>query len=250
MHLVKKTLLLLFILVIVKNNISCSNKIIFERKIYNSSTTQLNPSDSKANISMEVVQAKNSDSINKTIFNTIKEISNYIDTEKFSIKNYKDLTRNFIYAYQEHKNKYKAATDPNWEYLLDSNIEYENESYVNIVISYYSSLGDEGYGAKRSLIFDKVSGNQLKLKNIFNNLSEVSKIVETEFRTKYQIPQGNINSTGFHFPNNAFFLTDNITLNEDSVTFIYNINEIAPFDQGTFEVSMKTIELEKYLLIK
>ena len=59
---------------------SCSNKIIFERKAYTSYYPSKLTSDyNSANIQMEVVEAKNADSINKIIFENIKEISSFIE---------------------------------------------------------------------------------------------------------------------------------------------------------------------------
>ena len=55
----------------------------FERKQYNSSYPSKLTSDyNSANIKMEVVEAKNSDSINKIILKILKEISSFIDNKK------------------------------------------------------------------------------------------------------------------------------------------------------------------------
>jgi hypothetical protein len=135
---------------------------------------------------------------------------------------------------------------------LDSNIEFENENLVNIVINYYSSLGDiEGFGAKKSLVFDKISGEQLKLNQLFSNPKKVEQLIENKFRTKYKIPlTGTINTNDFCFENNHFKLTDNIVFDIEGLTFVYNINEIAPYDKGTFEVYATYEELDDFLLIK
>lgn len=243
---------LLFITLILILN-SCSNKIIFERKVYNSSyPANLSSSFNTANIKMEVVEAKNSDSINKVIFNTIKDISNYLQTENLNIKNYNDLTKNFITTYKTEKNKSKSVKQPKWEYTLDSNVAYENDDFVNIVINYFSSLGDvEGFGAKRSLIFDRVTGNQLKLKDLFVNLTKLTRLTELKFREKYKLPlTGLINTKGFWFENNKFQLTENVIFDIEGATFFYNINEVGPYEKGTFEVFLSYEEIEEFYTFK
>lgn len=232
---------------------SCSNKIIFERKAYTSYYPSKLASDyNSANIQMEVVEAKNADSINKIIFENIKEISSFIDTNNFTIRNYNDLTTSFITSYKDVKKHVPNDKLKSWEYHLETNVEYETENFVNIVINYYSSYGEsKGIAEKRALIFDKISGKQLKTEAIFNSIPKITQLVELKFKSKYGInPSVSYNSQGFCFPANRFKLANTLLFSIEGITFYYNLNEIAPFEKGHYEVFMSYDELENYLLIE
>lgn len=245
-----KKLLPIFLLLLLT---SCSQQLVFERKQYNSSyQNNLASGYNSANIKMEVVEAKNDENINKIIFENIKELSVFIENENLNIKNYDQLTKGFVSTYKKAKNEVPNSSVKSWEFQLESNVEYETEEFVNIGINYFSSYGDkDGFGGKRSLIFNKITGNQLKNKDIFSNLPVVEKIVENKFRTKYKVKNNlSLNDQGYCFENNKFYLTNNVFFTIEGITFLYNINEISSYEKGTFEVHFTYDELDKYLMIK
>lgn len=249
----KRFIIILFLLTLTFPFFNCTQKIVFERKQYNSSYPSKLTSDyNSANIKMEVVEAKNSDSINKIIFENIKEISSFIDNKKVTIKNYNDLAKSFIASYKDVKNQVPNDKLRSWEYHIESNVDYETEEFVNIVINYYTSYGNiEGFGEKRSLIFDKISGNQLKRDDVFVNIPRLTQLVDIKFRAKYKIlPHKSYNDQGFCMENNRFKLADNFIFNLDGITFFYNLNEIAPYERGHFEVFLSYDELDSFLKLK
>lgn len=253
MHIMKRFIIILFLVTLAFPFFNCTQKIVFERKQYNSSYPSKLTSDyNSANIKMEVVEAKNSDSINKIIFENIKEISSFIDNKKVTINNYNDLAKSFIASYKDVKNQVPNDKLRSWEYHIESNVDYETEEFVNIVINYYTSYGNiEGFGEKRSLIFDKISGNQLKRDDVFVNISRLTQLVDIKFRAKYKIlPYKSYNDQGFCMENNRFKLPDNFIFNLDGITFFYNLNEIAPYERGHFEVFLSYDELDPFLKLK
>lgn len=240
-------LLLLFLLS------GCAQQLVFERKQYNSSySPNYTTSYNSANIKMEVLEAKNDDHINKVIFENIKELSSFIDSQNLTINNYNQLTKGFVDTYKKAKNKTPDSNIKNWEFELESNIEFETEEFVNIGINYTSSYGDaSGFGGKRSLIFNKQTGNQLKNSDIFLNLKAVSKLVEAKFRDKYNVNNAiALNQQGYCFETGSFYLTNNVFFNIEGVKFLYNINEISSYEKGSYEVFLTYQEIDKYLLIK
>lgn len=245
-----KKLIPIFLLLLLT---SCSQQLVFERKQYNSSyQNNLASGYNSANIKMEVVEAKNDENINKIIFENIKELSVFIENENLNIKNYDQLTKGFVSTYKKAKNQVPNSSVKSWEFQLESNVEYETDEFVNIGINYFSSYGDkDGFGGKRSLIFNKITGNQLKNKDIFSNLPVVEKLVESKFRTKYNVRNNtSLNDQGYCFENNKFYLTNNVFFTIEGITFLYNINEISSYEKGTFVVHFTYDELDKYLLIK
>ncbi|OGS81362.1 MAG: hypothetical protein A3G95_00750 [Flavobacteria bacterium RIFCSPLOWO2_12_FULL_31_7] len=245
----KNILLLLFLFLLS----SCSQQLVFERKQYNSSySPNYTTSYNSANIKMEVLEAKNDENINKIIFENIKELSSFIDSQNMTINNYNQLTKGFVETYKNAKNKTPEDKIKNWEFELESNIEYETEEFVNIGINYTSSYGDAtGFGGKRSLIFNKQTGNQLKIDDIFLNSKAVAKLVEAKFRDKYNVNNGiPLNQQGYCFETGSFYLTNNVFFNIEGVKFLYNINEISSYEKGSYEVFLTYQEIDKYLIIK
>ena len=148
----KNLVVILFLLLI-----GCAQPLVFERKQYNSN---YNSNFNSANIKMEVLEAKNDENINKIIFDNIKEISNFIDNQNLTINNYNQLTKEFVEVYKNAKNSKPENNLKNWNFELESNVEFETEEFVNIGINYSTSYGDSnGFGGKRSLIFNKQTGN-------------------------------------------------------------------------------------------
>jgi hypothetical protein len=245
----KKSILILLLFIFS----SCSQQLVFERKQYNSSyAPSYTRNYNSANIKMEVLEAKNDPNINKVIFDNIKELSSFIDSQNLTINNYNQLTKGFVETYRNAKNKTPENNIKNWEFELESIIEYETEEFVNIGINYTSSYGDaSGFGGKRSLVFNKQTGNQLKLEDIFTNVKLISKMVEAKFRDKYKVNNGvSLNQQGYCFETGSFYLTNNLFFNIEGVKFLYNINEISSYDKGTYEVFLSYQEIDKYLLIK
>ncbi|NHM02607.1 DUF3298 domain-containing protein [Flavobacterium difficile] len=240
-------LLVLFVLT------GCSQQLVFERKQYNSSySPSYTTSYNSATIKMEVLEAKNDENINKIIFDNIKELSSFIDSQNITINNYNQLTKGFVETYKKAKNNTPESKIKNWDFEIESNIEYETEEFVNIGINYTSSYGDaSGFGGKRSLLFNKLTGNQLKMDDIFTNTKAVSKLVEAKFRAKYKVNNSiPLNQQGYCFETGSFYLTQNIFFNIEGVKFLYNINEISSYEKGAYEVFLSYQEIDNYLLIK
>lgn len=240
-------LLVLFVLT------GCSQQLVFERKQYNSTySPSYTTSYNSATIKMEVLEAKNDENINKIIFDNIKELSSFIDSQNITINNYNQLTKGFVETYKKAKNNTPESNIKNWDFEIESNIEYETEEFVNIGINYTSSYGDaSGFGGKRSLLFNKLTGNQLKMDDIFTNTKAVSKLVEAKFRAKYKVNNSiPLNQQGYCFETGSFYLTQNIFFNIEGVKFLYNINEISSYEKGAYEVFLSYQEIDNYLLIK
>lgn len=240
-------LLVLFVLT------GCSQQLVFERKQYNSSySPSYTTSYNSATIKMEVLEAKNDENINKIIFDNIKELSSFIDSQNITINNYNQLTKGFVETYKKAKNNTPESKIKNWDFEIESNIEYETEEFVNIGINYTSSYGDaSGFGGKRSLLFNKLTGNQLKMDDIFTNTKAISKLVEAKFRAKYKVNNSiPLNQQGYCFETGSFYLTQNIFFNIEGVKFLYNINEISSYEKGAYEVFLSYQEIDNYLLIK
>jgi hypothetical protein len=231
----------------------CAQQLVFERKQYNSSYQPSQSANySSAHIKIEVLEAKNDENINKIIFENIKELSNFIDNQNLTITNYNELTKGFVEVYKNTKNKKPEDKLNNWNFELESIVEYETDEFVNIGIIYTTSYGDfNKFGGKRALVFDKQTGAQLKKEAVFSHLDLVTKLVENKFKSKYAIrADKSLNQQGFSFLNDEFYLTNNIFFTIEGVKFLYNSNEISSLENRAFDVFLTYQELDNYLLIK
>lgn len=250
----KKLFFLLIIIIGIQLLItSCAQGIVFQRKEYSSSyPTKINSEYNSANVKMNIIEAKNADSINKVIFENIKDISYFIENQNVSVENYNQLAQSFISSYKNVKKDIPNENMKNWEYNLESKVNYESDEIINVVIDYFSSYGDlNGMQEKRSLIFNKVSGEQLFNKDIFQNIPKLTRLIQMKFNAKYQINQAlSYHKQGFCMENDRFQISKNYLFTVEGILFYYNLNEIAPFEKGHFEVFLSYDELEPFILIK
>lgn len=246
----KLKLLILFISLLLT---SCANNFVFERKVYESNYSPgYSNSYNSAQIKIDVIEAKNSDSLNKIIFDNIRELTRYIDNQSINVKNYNQITKNFIQNYKSINQKNASEKLSAWKYDLESSVSYETENVLNISLVYHVSYGKEsGFGGKKSILIDKISGKQMTLEDLFDNIPQLKYNLEKKFRAKYTVDsRKSYNSQGFCFEDNKFYMTDNVFFDSNGVTFFYNINEISTQDLISYEIFFPYEEINSFLKIE
>ena len=228
-------------------------ELSFTSKNYYKKTT-LPCSDPCANVRIEVPIAEGvpvvADSINKKIFNTIKNII-FFGEKPYTADNYEDLTASFIGSYEELKKDFPEDM-MGWEGKVKGTITYRTDSVLNIKLNHYTFTGGaHGYEGDRSLLFNLNTGRTLTYSDIFKDVRAFTTFAETKFREKYNIPSGkSINSTGLMFPDDAFILPQNIFFKEDGLLLYYNAYEIASYAEQQKEVFLPYEEINSFMKIK
>lgn len=217
-------------------------------------TTSVDCNDNCPSIQLEIPIAKNSnttsDSINKTVFTTVKSIVDFGDKPNTST-NYEELTTSFIQAYEKLKKDF-----PNdhfgWEAKIEGEVKYSSEAILNIEISHYTFTGGaHGYAGLRSLIFDPKTGKQIANKDLFKNWNIFKVLAEAKFRSKFKIPKDKpINSTGFLFENDVFQVAQNLFFTDEGILLHYNPYEIAAYVEGAKELLLTYEEINDFLKLK
>ena len=110
-----------------------------------------------------------------------------------------------------------------WEARIRTEITYENSNLLSLRLeAYIFTGGAHGYTTTRFLNFNKDTGEAL---------------AETTFRNTYEIAEDSaINSTGFMFEENTFYLPEQIGFTPEGLTLLYNPYEVASYADGPLTV--------------
>ena len=83
---------------------------------------------------------------------------------------------------------------------------------------------------------------------LFEDKEGFEQYAETQFRLQQNIPVNNpINSTGFMFEKNHFYLPENIGFTEKGLKLLYNQYEVASFADGPIELTLPYKDIQKFL---
>ncbi len=233
--------------------ISCSKELDFKVKTVEKKTT-IDSNENPPNIYLSIPIAKNSDivadSINNTVFNTVKSIIDFGERPNSS-KNYEQLADSFIQAYEKLKKDF-PKDNFGWEAKIEGEVKYRSENIINIEIEHSTFTGGaHGYAGLRSLLFDPKTGKKIANEKLFKNWKLFKAFAETKFRNQYKIPRDQpINSTGMFFENDEFQVAQNIFFTKDGITLHYNPYEIAAYADGSRELLISYEEAKDYLITK
>lgn len=190
-----------------------------------------------------------SDSINQTIFNTLRNIVYFGETPS-NAKNYNELVDSFIGSYDDMKKKFPDETF-GWEAKVKGSVKYESDSIVNIELEHYTFTGGaHGYSGLRSLIFNRETGKLIPNDQLFKDRNAFKAFAEQKFRALYKIPSGPINATGLMFEDEKFHLPQNIFYTDKGLLLYYNLYEVASYADGAKEVLLSYDEVQPYLKTK
>lgn len=139
--------------------------------------------------------------------------------------------------------------DVNYEASLDVTKSFENENLLALELkSYLYTGGAHGYGSINFKNIDKKTGESLSSNDLFKNLDSITSFVEEKFRENHQIPKDStINSTGFWFENDTFYLPKNLGFLEEGIVVLYNAYDIASYADGPIELFIPFDELTDQL---
>lgn len=232
---------------------SCSKELHFEELSFeNTSTLDCAKNCTTIQLKIPVAQNKNSiaDSINNSVFTSIKSIVNFADKPNRT-ENYKQLASSFIKAYEKLKKDF-PQDHFGWEAKIEGKIKYSSQNILNIEIQHYTFTGGaHGYAGIRSLLFDPKTGKKIANEKLFKNWNLFKVFAETKFRNQYKIPKDKpINSTGMQFEDNVFQVAQNIFFTDKGLLLHYNPYEIAAYVDGPRDLLIKYEEANDYLIKK
>lgn len=159
-----------------------------------------------------------------------------------------DAGTQFVQMYRTHTAEFP---DMQLEYFVDINIQetFNNPQLLSLEMHQYLFTGGaHGYGATFFENFDAQTGEQLSIDKLFKDKESFLKFAEKEFRKAHKIPENeSINSTGFWFENDTFYLPESIGFSGSKLIMIYNQYDIASYAAGPIELEILIKDVESYL---
>lgn len=152
--------------------------------------------------------------------------------------------------YRQDQNDAKKTEWYNYHYIVKTSVEqgYKNASVYHIHLDYYEG-GAHGINQHLTLNFEQSTGRQLMLADIFvpgyeQRLSDLLQKALCEHVGVSSINE--LKDQGYLYSMDMF-PSENFVLGEETITFIYNPYEIAPYEKGSIELTLSYSELDDIL---
>lgn len=172
------------------------------------------------------------------------------DDEAPSAKTIPAAATEFILAYRDHQPDLPSNLDLGG-YDAEVNIyhAFQNESIVSLeMYAYLFTGGAHGYGATSFLLFDLKTGEEMEARSLFTDLAGLEAYAERKFKEEHKISKdASINSTGFWFEEDQFYLPDAMGFSEDKFVLLFNPYEIASYAAGAIRLEILIEEITPYL---
>ncbi len=193
-------------------------------------------------------QIKLSETINIALQEEIIALLNF--DEESNAQTIEGATEAFVKDYEELNGKFPEESMP-WEAKINGTIIFENKDVLTIKLeSYMYTGGAHGYGTNRFLNFDKTNEVELDRQELFKNEDEFKAFTETIFRKQENVPEdATINSTGFMFETESFYLPENIGYTDKGLLLFYEPYEIASFADGPIILNIPYKDVNNFLKI-
>jgi hypothetical protein len=224
---------------------SCSNEtktISFENNSYENHY--------EADISVSIDEAIGKSEISKIINFKIKEaiISTLSDvTKKTSLES---VLEDFDAEFITFKKQFPEASHPAWELHIETEKVYQSEEIITLSINTYEFKGGaHGNDKIKFLNLNANTGEVYKLSDIVNNSDGFKALAKDHFLKSIDANKEN-NQIEDYFFGKTFQLPENIGFSEDGLVFLYNVYEVASYDQGYTEFIIPFDEVESYLKVK
>lgn len=136
--------------------------------------------------------------------------------------------------------------------LVDVNEIYNAPNLVSLEFKQYLYTGGaHGNGSTIFLNINPRDGKRLNYKDLIKNEQEFLAFAEKKFREEHNIPADQpINSTGFWFEDEKFFLPQTVGFTLDDLIFIYNDYEISSYAESPVELRIPREEAKPFLKIQ
>lgn len=154
----------------------------------------------------------------------------------------------FVKDYENLSAKYPEESMP-WKATIDGDIVFENKDVLTIKLeTFLFTGGAHGLSTIRFLNFNKIDGSEIERQKLFKSENDFIMFTETIFREQENIPtEVGINSTGFMFETESFYLPENIGYTDDGLLLYYEPYEIASYADGPIILTIPFNKANTYL---
>ncbi|WP_299113890.1 DUF3298 and DUF4163 domain-containing protein [uncultured Winogradskyella sp.] len=234
----KKIILLLVSLVFFFGCNEDVKPLEFETSIINTSY--------KADIEVSFDKAKTTSDIAKKVNTSItSEILKSIPNSE-AHKTIEDALKAFDNDYIEFKNEFPESQQA-WALAIETEVLYKTENIITMGLSTYSDTGGaHGNDSIQFLNFNPETGNRYSNEELFSDVEGFKKLAETYFLDHMKNEGSDISEFFF---GKSFQLPENIGFNEEGVILLYNVYEIASYNQGYTEFVIPIENVQQFLKI-
>lgn len=204
-------------------------------------STDNNSPKCETDISIELLESDDKEretKMNNSILNAIfgyENLAPEVAIDSFIAhvnEEYADLRPEYLNEKQINKN----AAWFNFSYIINTHVEYGCKDVINYIIhSEYYTGGANSNSAYTIINFDAVSGNEIKLNDIFKEDYEEylnNRLTDALAEKIGANSRKEIKEKGY-LTFNDIYPTENFIMKKDSILFYYNLYEIAPRSAGT-----------------
>lgn len=171
--------------------------------------------------------------------------------EQLTIKTFTDYSNSFLDGYTDLIHEDSSASFPWWLNVTIDLFTIDN-AYLKADFSMEAYTGGAHGNVNVSTYMIDVEEKEIvKLEDICSNIEELEKRAEVIFRREYEIaPDANLGEEGFWFQDNQFHLNRNFSFENETLVFVFNQYEIAPYSMGLFYIEIPFSTIKDILTIK
>lgn len=234
----KKIILPLIILIFIS---SCKDEIKpieFETVlIKNTYEADIEVAFDKAKVNSEAAKSINTH-INTAILKSIPI------SEKVVPQTIEEALKDFDTEYNSFKNDFEDS-EQTWVLAIETEVLYKTKSIITLGLSVYSDTGGaHGNDTIQFLNFNPETGILLAKKDIISDMNGFKELSKSYFLDHMKNEGSDISEFFFGKP---FQLPENIGFNDEGVILLYNVYEIASYNQGYTEFVIPWDKVQKKL---
>ncbi len=183
---------------------------------------------------LESTGARNK-SINRNIEQHVIQLLDYQEENNFP--SLESLSQSFIDNYETSAKEFPEYNIP-WEASVEGKVLTNSPEIISIEFNLAIFTGGaHGFSSKSYLNLNPQTGEILKTDDLFT--PEFQRYAEGIFRIKNEIPEGeSINSTGYFFEIDSFYLPQNIGFHKNKIILRYNAYEVASYSEGGIQIEI------------
>lgn len=159
------------------------------------------------------------------------------------------LADNFLKEYE--RSRKDDPVDWHYVFMLDGSVLFNRSGLLSIGLATYAFTGGaHGSNHTEYFVFDTLSGDRLKLQDVFEERFEkaLNTLIDRRYREmKGLSPSDRLNGEKGELFENVIHFNNNFAFTDNGVRFVYNEYEIAPRPSGTIEVDLSYKELSAIL---
>ena len=200
----------------------------------------------KADIEVAFDKAKTNSEIAQKVNTAItSEIMKSIPNSE-THKTVEEALKAFDTDFTNFKNEFPDS-EQTWALAIETEVLYKTENIITMGLSAYSDAGGaHGNDSIQFLNFNAETGELYSNEELFSDIEGFKKLAETYFLDHMKNEGSNISEFFF---GKSFQLPENIGFNEEGVILLYNVYEIASYNQGYTEFVIPMENVQEFLKI-